>query len=136
MNNTNPTEPRFDARIAETLGGDDHAFLASLDENRGLFQQIGDSWHGPLGVWARFSFAIAIAIGIGLAFCLYRAVTADSTDALIGWGLTTIGLLIMQGFLKEWMFARMNMLTVLREVKRLQVQVALLNETGVNDKDA
>ena len=32
----------------------------------------------------------------------------------------------MQGFLKEWMFARMNMLTLLGELKRLQVQVALL----------
>ena len=49
---------------------------------------------------------------------------------MIGWGLTTIGLLVMQGFLKEWMFARMNMLTVLAEVKRLQVQVALLSEKG------
>ena len=32
------------------------------------------------------------------------------------------------GFAKEWMFNRMNMLTILREVKRLQVQVALLTE--------
>ena len=44
----------------------------------------------------------------------------------MGWGLTGVALLVMQGFLKEWMFARMNMLTVLAEVKRLQLQVALL----------
>ena len=39
-----------------------------------------------------------------------------------------VALLVMQGFLKEWMFARMNMLTVLAEVKRLQLQVALLEQ--------
>lgn len=122
------TNHSTDTRIAEHLGSDDHAFLASLDEDRGMFRQIGDSWHGPLGGWARFAFAIAIAIGIGLAYSLYRAITADTTDAILGWGLTCIALLVMQGFLKEWMFARMNMLTVLREVKRLQVQVAMLEE--------
>ena len=123
MSTDNPT----DALIAEALDSDDHAFLASLDADRGMFRQIGDSWHGPLGGWARFAFAIAIVIGLGLAYCFYRAVTADG-DEMLGWGLVTIGLLIMQGFLKEWMFARMNMMTVLREVKRLQVQVAMLEE--------
>lgn len=117
-----------DERITAALDQDDHAFLASLDRDRGMFQQIGDSMHGPLAWWARFAFMIAIAIGIGLAYCFYRAVTADTTDAILGWGLTTIGLLIMQGFLKEWMFARMTMLTLLGEIKRLQVQVALLGE--------
>jgi hypothetical protein len=35
---------------------------------------------------------------------------------------------VMQGFIKDWFFSRMNMLTILREVKRLQVQVAMLND--------
>ena len=118
----------IDEKIAASLDGDDRAFLDSLEADRGMFQQIGDSWSGPLGGWAKFSFAIAIAVGIGLAYSFYSALTADTSDAMIGWGLTCIALLIMQGFLKEWMFARMNMLTVLREVKRLQVQVALLSE--------
>ena len=73
-------------------------------------------------------FALAFAIGIGLAYAFYRAVTAGTTDAMLGWGLTTIGLLIMQGFLKEWLFARMNMLSILSEVKRLQWQVAQLEK--------
>lgn len=117
-----------DQRISAALDSDDHEFLASLDSDRGMFQQIGDSWKGPLGGWAKFSFAIAIVLGIALAYSFYRALTADGGDIMIGWGLTTLALLIMQGFLKEWMFARMNMLTVLSEVKRLQVQVALLAE--------
>lgn len=117
----------IDDRIRGALDADDRAFLDSLDDNRGMFQQIGDSMHGPLGGWAKFSFGLAILIGIALAYAFYRAVTGDSTDAMLGWGLTTIALLIMQGFLKEWMFARMNMLMILREVKRLQLQVAELS---------
>lgn len=117
-----------DERISAALDHDDHAFLASLESDRGMFQQIGDSWQGPLGGWAKLSFGMAIVIGLFLAFSFYRAVTAGGGDAMIGWGFACIALLIMQGFLKEWMFARMNMLTVLAEVKKLQVQVALLSE--------
>ena len=119
----------IDERIRGALSEDDRQFLASIDEDRGMFQQIGDSWHGPLGNWARFSFALAIVIGLGLAYAVFRAFTADTTDALLGWGLTCLALLIMQGFLKEWMFARMNMISILKEVKRLQLQVAMLNES-------
>ena len=118
----------FDDRIRGALDADDEMFLAGLDPARGMFRQIGDSMQGPLGRWAKFSFALSIAIGLGLAYALYRAITFDSTDALIGWGLTAIALLIMQGFLKEWMFARLNMLTMLSEVKRLQLQLAMLEE--------
>ncbi len=117
-----------DQRIAAALDADDHAFLASLDSDRGMFQQIGDSWKGPLGGWAKLGFVFAIAIGLGLAYCIYRAVTAEGTDAIFVWGLSSLALLIMQGFLKQWMFERVNMLTVLREVKRLQVQIAMLSE--------
>lgn len=118
----------IDDRIRGALDADDRAFLASLDPDRGMFRQIGDSMHGPLAGWAKFSFALAIAIGVGLAYCFYRALTYDSLEALTGWGLACIALLIMQGFLKEWMFARMNMLSVLAELKRLQLQVAVLEE--------
>lgn len=118
----------IDDRIRGALDEDDRAFLDSLDDRRGIFRQIGDSWNGPLGGWARFAFAIAIAIGLGLAYALFRAVTANSTDAMLGWGLITLGLLIMQGFLKEWMFARLNLLMVLRELKRVQLQLAELRE--------
>ena len=116
----------IDTRIRGALDADDEAFLAALDPDRGMFQQIGDSMRGPLGGWAKLSFAIAIVIGVALAYAFYRALTFASMEELVGWGLTCIALLVMQGFLKEWMFARMNMLTLLAEVKRLQLQVALL----------
>jgi len=122
----------IDDRIRGELSEDDRQFLASIDQDRGMFQQIGDSWHGPLGNWARFSFALAIIIGLGLAYAFFRAFTAETTDGLLGWGLSCLALLIMQGFLKEWMFARMNMISILKEVKRLQLQVAMLNEGESN----
>lgn len=118
----------FDDQIRGALDDDDRAFLDSLDDKRGLFQQIGDSMHGPLSNWAKMSMVFAILIGMTLAYSFYRAVMAAELQAMVGWGMFSLGLLIMQGFLKEWMFARMNMLVVLREIKRLQVQIAQLDQ--------
>lgn len=118
-----------DSKIAEALSDDDWAFLQSLDDDRGMFQQIGDSWKGPLGGWAKLIFGFTVALGLLFLFVIWQV--AHSTDNVMVhalWAITGVALLVIIGFAKEWMFARMNMLTILREVKKLQVQVAQLNE--------
>ena len=42
-----------DNRIAAALDSDDHAFLASLESDRGIFQQLGDSMAGQINLAAR-----------------------------------------------------------------------------------
>ncbi|TMM48842.1 DUF6768 family protein [Qipengyuania marisflavi] len=115
----------FDTRISEGLGADDQAFLASLESDRGLYRQIGDSLTGPLGGWAKMAFVLSFVIGLGLVYSAWQVFTVADTAAIIRWAAVTLALLIMQGFLKQWMFSRMNMLSILREVKRLQLQLAM-----------
>lgn len=119
----------IDERIAGALSEDDHAFLASLDEGRGMFTQIGDVLTGPLGGWSKLIFAVAFVLGFVLIYAGWRFFTASATDDYIWWGLVTLAILMMQGFIKEWFYNRMNMISILREIKRLQVQVALNEES-------
>ena len=120
----------IDDRIRGALDEDDRAFLASLDEGRGMFSQIGDVLTGPLGGWSKLIFAVAFVLGIALVYFAYRFFTATAFEESVWWGIVTLGTLLMQGFIKEWFYSRMNMLSVLREVKRLQVQVAMLGESA------
>ncbi len=115
--------------IAQALDADDREFLANLDSERGLFQQIGDSWKGPLGGWAKLIFGFTTVLGIAFLFVIWQV--AHSTDHPILhalWAISGVALLVVIGFAKQWMFSRMNMITILREIKRLEVQIALLNE--------
>lgn len=117
-----------DDTIAAALDADDREFLDTLEEDRGLFRQLGDSWQGPLGGWAKLIFGFAVVLGMLLLYTIWQvAHTRDPIEHTL-WAIAALAVLIVQGFIKEWMFARMNMLTILREVKRLQVQVALLSE--------
>lgn len=120
--------PNQDDRITEALDEDDKAFLASLEEDRGLFQQIGDSLQGPLGGWAKLAFAMSVVFGAILLFVIWQVAHTSHPVVHTLWAISGVAVLIMLGFLKMWLFNRMNMLTILREVKRLQVQVALLSE--------
>lgn len=129
-----------DTRIAQALSSqmseDDQAFLDSLESERGLFTQIGDTWKGPMGGWAKLVFGFTAALGVLFVFVIWK--TANTTDNVAVhtlWAIMGVALLVVIGFAKEWMFARMNMLTVLREIKRLQLEVALLREeTGLREE--
>jgi hypothetical protein len=116
----------IDDRISAGLDADDRAFLASLDNDRGLFRQLGDSLVGPLGGWAKLVFGLSFVLGIVLIVAVWQLLTADTTRDQIVWAAAALALVMSTGFLKDWLFSRMNMFTVLREVKRLQVQVAML----------
>ena len=116
----------IDDAIRAGLDADDRAFLASLDDERGLFRQLGDSLGGPLGGWAKVVFAMTFLLGIVLLVSVWQLLTADTTRDQILWATAAMALVMSTGFLKDWLFSRMNRFTVLREVKRLQVQVAML----------
>ncbi len=119
-----------DDRIRSALDADDREFLASLDDSRGMFTQIGDTLGGPLGGWAKLMMAVSFALGIAMFYSLWQLLTAEGTRELVLWATATLAALLMQGFTKDWFFSRMNMFSVLREVKRLQLQVALQQEEG------
>ncbi|MEP5937226.1 MAG: DUF6768 family protein [Erythrobacter sp.] len=118
-----------DDLITGALSADDKDFLASLEADRGMFQQIGDSWKGPLGGWAKLIFAFTVVLGLLFIYVIWQ-VAHSTTNPMVHalWAICGVALLVVIGFAKEWMFARMNMLTILREIKRLQVQVAQLSE--------
>lgn len=139
---TDDPDTRIDTRISrglsdDTMSADDWAFLESLEDDRGMFQQIGDTWKGPLGGWAKLIFGFTVALGLLFLYVLWNV--AHSTDHPIIhaiWAIAGVAVLVILGFAKEWMFARMNMLTVLREVKRVQLEVVALREELEKRPDA
>lgn len=116
----------IDDRIRTALDEDDRAFLASLDDRRGLFAQIGDSLGGPLGGWAKLVFALTFVMSLVMFYAVWRIFVAVDLRELVLWATLTVVLVMSVGFMKDWLFSRMNMFMILREVKRLQVQVAML----------
>jgi len=67
-------------------------------------------------------------MGMLFLFVIWQVAHTSNPIVHTLWAISGIALLLVIGFAKQWMFERMNMITILRELKRLQVQVALLSE--------
>ena len=118
----------IDNRIRGALDDDDRAFLASLDEGRGLFTQVGDVLTGPLGGWAKLMFVVTFFLAVATIYAIWQLFTVEGTRETILWATGVLIGFIATGFTKDWFFSRMNMLTVLREVKRVELQLALRDQ--------
>ena len=114
----------IDDQIRGALDADDKAFLDSLETERGVFRQYGDTFRGPMAwvVWLAniFIFA-ATAVGV---YAIWGFLHAEGTESLIRWGALGWAAWTLQIAFKQWLMDRMNLQTLLIELKRMRVELA------------
>lgn len=113
-------------RLRAALEADDEAFLSSLEKERGLFAQIGETFRGPmrtLTVVANVAVLFATAVGL---WAVWQMFGAASTRELILWAGAAWAAWTLQIGLKQWIWSRVNTLSILREMKRMELRMAAL----------
>lgn len=116
----------YDARLRAALGEDDEAFLKTLDLDRGLFAQLGEMLRGPMA-WITVVATILtfVVTGIGI-WAIVELLQAETVRGQILWAVAVWGAWTVQITFKQWLWDRMHTLGILRELKRLELRVALL----------
>lgn len=118
----------LDNRLRAALSADDEAFLDTLEKERGLFAQIGESFRGPMRTMTVIAnVAVLIATAIGL-WSVWQMFQADTTRGLILWAAAAWAAWTLQIGLKQWIWSRIQTLSVLRELKRLELRLARIEE--------
>jgi len=114
----------FDTKLRESLSAEDEAFLKTLEDDRGLLTQIGETFHGPLRFWTRLVFVVVFLVS-GLTFwAAYQAFIAEALRETVLWAAGAVIGANSIGMLKQWLFDRMNHLAVLRELKKIELRLA------------
>jgi hypothetical protein len=116
-----------DTRIRAALSAEDQAFLDGLDHERGLFAQVGDMFHGPMGRWTMLVYGMAIALSALGAWTIVRMFEATTTRELILWTAAAAAAWSAVSAIKLWAWMRMSTLTILRELKRIELRVAQID---------
>ncbi|MEO0983234.1 MAG: DUF6768 family protein [Pseudomonadota bacterium] len=118
----------FDDRLRGALSADDEAFLNNLEDERGLFAQMGDTFSGPLKYWTAFAFALSLTFfGLGV-YCFIRIFSAEGPNAIAAWLGGFIAAMISVGLVKLWFWLRMNHLATLRELKKMELRIAKMSD--------
>jgi hypothetical protein len=119
---------QFDEKLKGALDADDEVFLRRLDEERGLFAQIGDTLTGPLGGWAKLVAFNSVLLVIVMVFAVWMMIGAETDRVLILWTAAALAALFVQGMIKQWFFERMNLVALLRELKRIELRIARIED--------
>ena len=118
---------KLDDAIHEALSEEDAEFLAQFEkEPNNLFSHIGGLFSGPLS-WVYILFFGSVFVFGPIAFFTgWKFFAATDLRPLFYWGFVTNGLLLILSIIRILLFMQIQTNMVLREIKRLELQVARL----------
>ena len=116
---------KIDELIKETLTEEEAKFYDELEEQN-IFGKLGEVYRGKLG-WLAVIMNIVHLVFFGLfVYTIIRFLNTDETDILIKWAAAGFLCLMVMGMMKLYVWMQMDKNDTLRELKRLELQVAAM----------
>ena len=116
----------LDRKIEAALSAEDRDLLAKFGEQGVLGQWLG-VYDGAVRGIAVFATVVTFALFFAAVYCGWRSFGASEAIDAARWGAGALLLMAMVGYLKLWFWLRMESNRVLREIKRLELQIARAN---------
>lgn len=111
--------------IRDALDAEDRALLAAHAEP-GYFAQATRLFRGPLGWTIWISYLAGVAAFAVSMYALWQIWQLDDPAAMLRWGVLSILLFQFSTVAKGYLASHMEANRMLRELKRVELQVALL----------
>ncbi|WP_317047343.1 DUF6768 family protein [Tenacibaculum sp. E3R01] len=116
----------IDKLIKETLSEEEAKFYEELEEQN-MFQMVGGLFQGK-NKWIMYLMNIMTLVFFGLfVYCTIHFFESEVTKELIKWALGSVVFLLGVSMLKIFAWLQMDKNAVLREIKRLELQVSSLS---------
>ncbi len=116
---------KLDTAIRQALSAEDAAFLAKFEDQSPLHEAL-DTFSGKWGAMNMFAAIITFAMFGAGAYCAWNAInTADVRETVL-WSAGALFGMLAVAMLKMYFWMEINKNVTLREVKRLELQVARL----------
>ncbi|WP_430409615.1 DUF6768 family protein [Kordia sp.] len=116
----------IDILIKETLTAEEAKFYDELDE-QGLLGSIGSIFKGKLGWLAVIMNIVNLGVFGFMIYCLIQFFNVTETNELIKWGLGIVISAMFMSMIKVYAWMQMDKRAILREMKRLELQVSSLS---------
>ena len=113
----------LDRKIEEALSEQDRALMAQFGE-QGLMGQLGSMFQGKLAWLSAVTFIVGLALfAVGVYAAIQFATVGEIMPMLRWGGIAWFGFIGMM-MIKIWSWMRMETNRTLREIKRLELQIA------------
>ncbi|AUP81137.1 DUF6768 family protein [Flavivirga eckloniae] len=116
----------IDKLIKETLTEEEAKFYDKLNEQN-LFQMVVGLFQGK-NKWIMYLINIVTIIFFFLFwYCIVQFFSTDNTNEMLKWGFGSVIFLMAISMLKLFAWMQMDKNAIIREVKRLELQVSSLS---------
>lgn len=116
----------IDKLIKETLTQEEAKFYDELEE-QSIFQMLGGLFQGK-NKWIMYIMNFMTLIFFGLfVYCTLQFFDTDVTNEMVKWGIGGLVFLFGVSMLKVFAWMQMDKNAILREIKRLELQVSSLS---------
>ncbi len=117
----------LDKKIAEALSGEDRELMAHFGE-QGLFGQVGGLFSGKLAWLSMVTFVFALAAFAVGVYAAWKFTTSNDPVTMLRWGALAWCGLMSVIMIKLWSWMRMESNRVIRDIKRVELQVARISK--------
>ena len=116
----------IDKLIKETLTEEEAKFYDELDEQN-VFEMVGGLFQGK-NRWIMYLMNFMTLVFFGLfIYCAVQFFNTENTNEMIKWGTGGLVFLFGVSMLKVFAWMQMDKNALLREIKRLEIQVSSLS---------
>jgi len=121
----NKEREKIDELIKESLNQEEAKFYDELEEQN-LIGKLGEVYKSKMGWLAIIMNVVHLVIFGLLIYCIVQFFGTNETNELIKWASAGFLCMIVMGMLKLYIWMQMDKNDILREMKRLELQVVTL----------
>jgi len=119
---------KIDDLIKEALSEEEAKFYDELGE-QSLMGKLGGVHKGKTGWLASIMTVMHVLIFIVFVFCTVRFLNTEVTNELIKWACAGFLCMVFMSFMKLYIWMQVDKNDILRELKRLELQVSALTNS-------
>ena len=116
----------FDSLTKKALSAEEFQFMTKMEEQN-IFDMLAGVYKGKMK-W--ISIYIIVVTTIAFGFCIYFTIRFFQAEVkqMIMWGAGAFFTLLLTSLLKLWIWLQMNNNAILREIKRMELQISIIAE--------
>ena len=116
----------IDAKIKRALEATDADLADEFDGDQSMMEMVLDTFRGTQKWLTFFAIIFGIVFMAGSVYGIIQLFKAQDMHEHILWGLGVMFCLSAVSMMKIWLWMQMNRNSILREIKRVELQVARL----------
>ena len=114
----------IDERIRKALSSEDRALLEQLDSDESLYGDVAATFRGHLWWLNVMGWIFGLVLFAAVLYCGWRFVAEADLRSMQLWGAGAMLAALGLGLIKLYFFMEIQKNSIIREIKRVELQVA------------